>query len=27
MPKRLLAEGFGFQHAGIAGALAAELSG
>jgi len=25
MPKRLLAEGFGFQHAGIAGALAAEL--
>jgi uncharacterized protein (TIGR01777 family) len=24
-PKRLLAEGFGFQHAGIAGALAAEL--
>jgi hypothetical protein len=26
MPKRLLAEGFGFQHAGIAGALAAELS-
>jgi len=26
IPKRLLAEGFGFQHAGIAGALAAELS-
>jgi uncharacterized protein len=25
MPKRLLAGGFGFQHAGIAGALAAEL--
>lgn len=25
MPKRLLAEGFGYQHAGIAGALAAEL--
>lgn len=25
MPQRLLAEGFGFQHAGIAGALAAEL--
>jgi len=25
IPKRLLAEGFGFQHAGIAGALAAEL--
>ena len=25
MPRRLLAEGFGFQHAGIAGALAAEL--
>ena len=25
MPKRLLGEGFGFQHAGIAGALAAEL--
>ena len=25
MPKRLLAEGFGFQHAAIAGALAAEL--
>ena len=25
MPNRLLAEGFGFQHAGIAGALAAEL--
>jgi uncharacterized protein (TIGR01777 family) len=26
MPKRLLVGGFGFQHAGIAGALAAELS-
>jgi uncharacterized protein (TIGR01777 family) len=26
MPKRLLAGGFGFQHAGIAGTLAAELS-
>jgi len=25
MPQRLLAEGFGYQHAGIAGALAAEL--
>jgi NAD dependent epimerase/dehydratase family enzyme len=25
MPQRLLAAGFGFQHAGIAGALAAEL--
>jgi uncharacterized protein (TIGR01777 family) len=25
IPQRLLAEGFGFQHAGIAGALAAEL--
>jgi len=25
MPRRLLAEGFGFQHAGIAGALAAQL--
>jgi uncharacterized protein (TIGR01777 family) len=26
MPQRLLGEGFGFQHAGIAGALAAELN-